>query len=138
MLREMAPGSMAFATFKDALTAANLPTEDLHSEPFRYFGWNEAAWGGIGAGDDALLRSIVVPAEVRGRGVGIALTQALAVRAAEQGTARLWLLTTSAAPFFEKLGWRVASRDEAPTVISRSRQFSGLCPASATLMVRTL
>ena len=138
MLREMAPGSMAFAAFKEALTAANLPTQDLHSEPFRYFAWNDAAWGGVGVGDDALLRSIIVPPEARGRGLGVALTQALAAHAAEQGTGRLWLLTTSAAPFFEKLGWRVAAREKAPEAISRSQQFSALCPASATLMVRAL
>ncbi|WP_395646002.1 GNAT family N-acetyltransferase [Terricaulis sp.] len=138
MLLELKRETPEFETFVAALRAAGLPTEDLHSEPFRYFSWNGVGFGGVGSGADALLRSIVVPAPARGRGAGVALTEALARCAAEQGTQRLWLLTTGAAPFFEKLGWRPAARPEAPASIAGSQQFSGLCPASAALMVRPL
>lgn len=138
MLLELKRDTPGFEAFVDALRAADLPTEDLHAEPFRYFSWNGSAWGGIGSGPEALLRSIVVPRQVRGKGAGVAITEALAARAAENGVERLWLLTTSAAPFFEKLGWREAARGDAPAAIAGSRQFSGLCPASATLMMRAL
>lgn len=138
MLLELAPDTLEFEAFVASLRAADLPTEDLHAEPFRYFSWNGAAWGGIGSGPDALLRSIVVPPPARGKGAGAAITEALAARAVDDGVERLWLLTTSAASFFEKLGWREAARSDAPVAIAGSRQFSGLCPASATLMVRAL
>jgi N-acetylglutamate synthase-like GNAT family acetyltransferase len=138
MLRDVAPGSPAFDRFAAALAAANLPTEDLLSEPFRYFSLGDIAWGGIGAERDALIRSIVVSGEARGRGHGAAIVAALAERARDDGVQRLWLLTTESAPFFERLGWSKAERSAAPPAISASRQFSDLCPASATLMVRAL
>lgn len=138
MLREIEPGSAAFEYFTAALEGAGLPTDDLTSEPFRYFTVDELAWGGIGAGSDALIRSIVVLPQARGRGLGAILADGLAQQARSAGVQRLWLLTTSAAPFFEKLGWRAADRTLAPQVIAKSQQFSSLCPASATLMARTL
>lgn len=138
MLREIRAGSPDFERFKDALTQAGLPTDDLTSEPFRYFTADDIAWGGFGGGADALLRSIVVRPEARARGFGALVTEGLVEHARDAGVERLWLLTTSASLFFEKTGWRQADRALAPQAIARSRQFSDLCPASATLMARTL
>jgi N-acetylglutamate synthase-like GNAT family acetyltransferase len=138
MLREITPGGPGFDQFMAALTAAELPTDDLTSEPFRYFTANEMAWGGIGQGRDALIRSVVVAGGARQRGLGATITDQLASQARAAGIERLWLLTTSAAPFFERLGWRIAQRADAPAGIAQSRQFSSLCPASAALMVRAL
>lgn len=137
-LEEIRPGQVSFEKFLGALRAENLPTVDLFTEPFSYFSWNDAAWGGIGAGRDALLRSLVVTAEARGKGVGALVVTALADAAHRRGVDRLWLLTTNASAFFTRLGWRDAERGGAPPAIAGSAQFSGLCPASATLMVRTL
>ena len=138
MLREIKPGGAEFQRFVTALTQVDLPTDDLNSEPFRYFSADDMAWGGVGLGADALIRSIVVAAQARGRGYGVAIVEGLVHHARDAGVERLWLLTTSAAPFFERLGWRVADRAQAPASIAGSRQFSDLCPASATLMVRAL
>ena len=138
MLREIAPASDAFATFVRALSEADLPTDDLMSEPFRYFSADDMAWGGIGAGVDALLRSLVVLPTARNQGYGVVVTEALARQARADGVERLWLLTTTAAPFFAKLGWRRADRALAPSAIAQSRQFADVCPASAVLMVRDL
>lgn len=138
MLREIAPGSSDFKRFTASLSEAGLPTDDLTSEPFRYFTADDMAWGGIGVGPDALIRSIVVGQAARGRGLGAALTEGLVSQAREAGVERLWLLTTSAAPFFEKLGWRHTDRALAPDAITKSKQFAGLCPASAAFMARTL
>ncbi|MEZ5959067.1 MAG: arsenic resistance N-acetyltransferase ArsN2 [Hyphomonadaceae bacterium] len=138
MLSSIVPGSAEFDAFVAALTAAKLPTEDLFSEPFRYFCLDDVAWGGFGAGRDALIRSIVVKPEARGSGVGAALVEALAEHARREGVERLWLLTNGSASFFERLGWAPAERSAAPPDIAASRQFSGLCPASSTLMVRAL
>ena len=138
MLREIEPGSSDFERFITALETADLPTGDLTSEPFRYFTLDNEAWGGIGAGPDALIRSIVVGQDARGRCLGVTITESLAQQARDAGVERLWLLTTSASPFFEKLGWRHADRALAPSAIAQSKQFAGLCPASAAFMVRAL
>ena len=138
MLLEIAHGEPAFADFVAALEQAGLPTDDLNAAPFRYFCRDGVAWGGIGRGDDALLRSVVVHPNARGGGQGAAMVEALVTQARTDGTRRLWLLTTDAAPFFARLGWRPMDRAEAPAPIASSQQFSGLCPASATLMMRAL
>jgi amino-acid N-acetyltransferase len=138
MLLEIAQGEPAFAAFVAALDEAGLPTDDLNAAPFRYFCRDGVAWGGIGRGHDALLRSVVVQPSVRGGGHGAAIVEALVTQAHTDGTRRLWLLTTEAAPFFAHLGWRPVDRGDAPTAIASSRQFSELCPASATLIMRAL
>jgi amino-acid N-acetyltransferase len=138
MLREITPGGPEFHRFTAALANAELPTDDLLSEPFRYFAADDLAWGGIGVGADALLRSVVVARSARNRGFGRLVSEGLVTQARDSGVERLWLLTTSAADFFKALGWRETDRAQAPEAIARSRQFSGLCPASATLMARAL
>ena len=138
MLREFAPETAEFALLEATLNAAGLPIEDMLSEPFRYYCFDDVAWGGIGEGADALLRSVIVKPKARNRGYGALATNALAAQARANGVARLWLLTTDASAFFARLGWRKADRAGAPPAIAASRQFSGLCPASAMLMVRAL
>lgn len=138
MLRSIEPGTGDFDAFVAALRAARLPTEDLRSEPFRYFCLDDVAWGGLGDEHDALIRSVVVKPEARGRGLGALLVGALVERARQDGVQRLWLLTTDSAPFFARLGWTAAKRSSAPPKITASRQFSDLCPASSTIMVRAL
>jgi arsenate reductase len=52
--------------------------------------------------------------------------------------ARIYLLTTTAAGFFGKRGYLPADRDQAPAGIRATREFSGVCPASAAFMVKHL
>jgi GNAT superfamily N-acetyltransferase len=75
MLREIKADDPAFTA---ALTEASLPTDDLTSEPFRYFEWEGVAFGGVGGGADALIRSVVVLPQARGRGYGVAIAESLA------------------------------------------------------------
>lgn len=138
MLLEITRGEPAFSDFVSALEAAGLPAGDLHAAPFRYFCRDGVAWGGVGLGDDALLRSVVVLPRARGGGHGAAIVEALAGHARDSGTRRLWLLTTDADAFFARLGWRRVERSAAPAPIATSRQFSELCPSSAALMMRGL
>lgn len=121
-----------------ALETEGLPTVDLEHEPFRYFSMGSDAFGGIGAGRNALLRSIVVAYDKRRCGTGRRLVEELAVIARRDGVQRLWLLTESAAPFFQRCGWRAVRREEAPSEIAQSVQCKSLCPDTATLMVRQL
>jgi arsenate reductase len=127
-----------------ALRSAELPTEDLAASNGRFFSFRTlsgtlAGYGGFEARDgDALLRSILVKPEFRGRGIGRNIALLLMSRAFDQGARDAWLLTASAAPFFEKLGFKAAARDIAPLAIRHSPQAMSLCPASAPLLTRRI
>src|SRR5262245_14567717 len=104
MLREIRGGDAAFDRFVAALARAELPTDDLFDQPYRYFEHDSSlAWGGFGAGEDALLRSIVVGDEARGGGLGGSIVEGLVQEARAAGIVKLWLLTTNADGFFAKL-----------------------------------
>lgn len=86
----------------------------------------------------ALLRSVVVSADRRGCGVGGLLYDELIARARARGIGKLFLLTTTAAPYFARRGFLPEARDVVPTALQASREFQGACPASATLMSLSL
>lgn len=123
---------------REALVEADLPVEDLEDDGrlfFRAVGADGKTVGytGIEHFDGAaLLRSVVVLPEARGQGTGKAMTDAT-LRMLEPGVSA-YLATTCAAPFFESLGFAVIGRDEVPPSILSTRQLSGICPASATIM----
>ncbi|MBP1807758.1 arsenic resistance N-acetyltransferase ArsN2 [Rubellimicrobium aerolatum] len=125
------------------LGAERLPTDDL-TEPGRTFLrlLREGATVGFGGyerhGDAALLRSLVVLPVARGQGLGRETVRLLLHRAAEEGARHAYLLTTSAAPFFERLGFARVERASAPEAIRASRQAASLCPTSAALMARPI
>ena len=50
------------------------------------------------------------------------------------GVEELFLLTSTARPLFESLGYVAVSRDAAPPAIRATTEFSSICPSSATLM----
>lgn len=85
---------------------------------------------------DGLLRSLVVEPGDRGRGLGAALVRALERLAAERGVVRLYLLTTTAADFFKRLGYETVARDSVPPGIAATAEFRTLCPASAVCLSR--
>jgi len=81
-----------------------------------------------------LLRSVaVVPAE-RGRGTGIALVADRLAMAWTNGIERVYLLTTTAAPLFRRLGFADVERSSAPDAVTSSPEFAALCPSSATCL----
>ena len=131
------PGDPDDPSFAAALAEAGLPASGGRGQCYALSGGR--GFGVIeGEGPDRLLRSVVVPAAQRGAGAGAALVDLLAVQAAELGIERLWLLTTTAADFFLRMGWTIMPRDAAPVAIRTSDQFTSICPASATLMMREL
>jgi len=85
-------------------------------------------------GKSALLRSVAIIPEARGEGLGSRVVEALVAFARREGSESLVLLTTSAAAFFSRFGFRVISRDDVPDAVRRSREFQGACPASATAL----
>ena len=128
----------------EALRAAGLPTEDLAGSPGRFFSFRTLGGTTVGHGGfevhggDVLLRSIAVNPPARGRGIGRAVALLLMSRALDQGARRAWLLTTSAAPFFERLGFKATPRETAPPAIRQTPQAVALCPATALLLTRRI
>jgi thioredoxin type arsenate reductase len=85
-------------------------------------------------GEDGLLRSVAVTPERRGGGLGALLVRNRLEWAARSGLRGVYLLTTTAADFFEWMGFRRIDREAAPEGIKSSEQYSRACPASAVAM----
>jgi N-acetylglutamate synthase-like GNAT family acetyltransferase len=62
--------------------------------------------------DAALLRSLAVPASLRGMGHGQLLVKELVELARGLGATRIYAFSTGAMPFFTKLGWKRVQVDE--------------------------
>lgn len=126
------------------LIAADLPSADLsdaHFEHFFYCGTAADPTGLVGLelyGASALLRSLVVKRERRSVGLGATLVAHAEAHARAQDVRSIYLLTTTAEPFFKRLGYRGASRDEAPPEIRATREFAEICPASSAFLVKRL
>jgi len=86
------------------------------------------------AGRCGLLRSAVVAASQRGRGVGGDLVSSLVSRAHELGLRDLYLLTESAEDFFAKQGFVPIGRGDVPPEIRATPEFRAQCPESAVAM----
>ena len=127
----------------EAMTSAGLPTEDL-ALPGRVFfrfraGGEIVGFGGYEpCGPDALIRSIVVLPPFRGRGFARELVGLIERHAHEGGARRAFLLTNTARAVFERLGFTVVGRKDAPPAILATREASGLCRPTATLMMKKL
>ena len=123
------------------LRAAELPHEDFARHVGRFIVARSGAEivGAIGAelyGEEALLRSFVVRADLRGAGLGSRLVRELERAAAGWGVRRWWLLTTTAETFFVKRGFRRVPRGDAPAAIAATEEFRGLCPSVAVCLSR--
>ncbi|MEK8080562.1 arsenic resistance N-acetyltransferase ArsN2 [Pseudomonas sp. XK-1] len=128
------------AAAKALLAAAGLPTADLTAEHFAHFiaaGPAQAPEALIGLqpyGEVALLRSLVVSPEARGKGYGSALVTEIEAYAQQLGVRELYLLTNSAETFFSRRGYSSVERAGVPEPIRQTAEFSSLCPASAVCM----
>lgn len=126
------------------LAACDLPVADIGpSETLQFFAQeiDDQLCGVVGLElypPFALLRSLAVAPHCRGNGLGRELVAFAEQQAAALGIDTLYLLTTTAAPFFTTLGYTNAARSETPTAIQATAQFSGLCPASSSLMSKCL
>jgi len=125
----------------ELLRRAELPTEDLAAGHLVLVAEGEAGVLGVigleAFEDVGLLRSLVVSPPARSEGVGRALVDALESLARERGIAELWLLTIDADAFFATSGFSVRGRDDAPSAVRASQEFSSLCPDNAVLMSKT-
>ncbi len=134
----------------DLLEGCGLPADDLAPDSLAHFELAvdeaERIVGVAGfdrASADALLRSLAVAPDWRGRGLGeqlVARREAAAQARSEEpaGVNRLFLLTTSAADYFLRLGYHEVPRADVPAEIAAHAQFRSLCPASARCLSRRL
>lgn len=126
------------------LSACNLPTSDIGaSDSLQLFGAYAGAEliGTVGLevyAPAALLRSLAVLPAQRSSGLGRMLVEYAERQAVAQGIGELYLLTTTAAPFFVKQGYTISEREAAPAAIMATAQFSSLCPSSSAFMHKRL
>lgn len=129
----------ASEALRDALAAEGLLVEDLEGDDRSFFSavdedGRAVGYSGVELCDEknVLLRSVVILPRFRSQGHGrrlIELTLAEVCPASD-----VYLVTTDAADFFQTLGFERICRNAAPYVILSTRQLSGLCPVSATIM----
>jgi arsenate reductase len=127
------------ASIEALLRDAKLPVEGVaeHLGSFIVLDDGRGARGAAGVehyGHAALLRSVVVAPDERGHGKGVLLTRRAIEEARVRGARAVYLLTTTAEGFFERLGFRRIERAAIPAPLHASRELRGACPVSATAM----
>jgi amino-acid N-acetyltransferase len=128
---------------EDLLKRTNLPVEGV-TESIDSFvvAESDGQLVGVGGvercGDYGLLRSVAVDPSAQGRGVGAAVTDKLIADSDASGLRALYLLTTTAESYFPNFGFTTTTRDSVPPEVQKTAEFREICPASATVMHRSL
>ena len=89
-------------------------------------------------GESCLLRSVAVDKRFRGHGHGRILVETVLRNAKAKGVRAAYLLTDDASHYFKQLGFDVVDRHTVDESVKASREFTELCPESATAMLRVL
>jgi len=122
------------------LTEAKLPTEGV-TDHFRSFFVSEregrivASAGLEFRQSTTLLRSLAVASDSRGVGLGAAVLRR-ALREADQRSAAVYALTTTAETYLTNFGFERVARDSLPAELFESSELQGACPDSAVAMRR--
>ncbi|HSE27848.1 MAG TPA: arsenic resistance N-acetyltransferase ArsN2 [Gemmatimonadales bacterium] len=125
---------------RDLLAAAGLPPGGLEDQFPAAYVVLEGEGGPLGLagleryGAAGLLRSVAVAAGCRGTGAGAALVADRLARARADGLSAVYLLTTTAADWFPRFGFRGITRAELPAELGAAPEVAGGCPASAAVM----
>jgi amino-acid N-acetyltransferase len=123
------------------LTDADLPTDGLADQFGENFVIAELEGRVVGAGgievhgSYGLLRSVVVRKGERGHGLGELIVNDRLRWSASRGLRAVYLLTITVPEFFEHIGFAEMNRNEMPDEIQESREYSEVCPVSATAMM---
>lgn len=119
-----------------------LPVSDIDGDKILYLlRDSEGVAGTVGLEmfeDCALLRSVSVIKEKQGKGYGQFMNNAIEQYVKDAGVNCLYLLTTTAKDFFDKQGYCVIKRDDAPEGVKQSQEFTSLCPSSAVVMKKKI
>jgi amino-acid N-acetyltransferase len=123
------------------LRDAALPLEGIGEVQFTVAEHDGRVIGSAGLeihGDAGLLRSVAVEPGWRGHGVGEALVRAVLDAAAVCKLDPVVLLTTTAPEWFPRFGFERIERRAVPQPLMESVEFTRACPATATVMRRSL
>src|SRR5664279_2771756 len=125
------------------LQSQKLPSEDLPLLLNDFYIALEAdeLTGVIGMeryGHYGLLRSMAVHPDYRNKHIAETLVKRLEEKAAAAGIISMFLLTETAANYFERKGYEPITRDHVPNDLMRSAEFSHVCPESDTVMKKQL
>ncbi len=125
------------------LALAELPTDDVATGPQSYRlaleGTRLVGSAGIEVhGEDALVRSVAVAPDRRGRGIAAALVERIHADARARRVRTTWLLTETAEAYMARHGYVRVDRAHAPASIAATAQFRSLCPTTSTCMRLTL
>ncbi len=77
-------------------------------------------------GDSALLRSVVVAAELRGSGEGVRMTERALTFARDDDARRCYLFTMTAADFFSRFGFERCRLDDFEPAVRESWQWQAI------------
>lgn len=88
------------------------------------------------AGENALLRSVVVRADGRSTGVGRELVTRLLLEADRRQYEGVYLLTTTAGDWFPRFGFSRVERKSVPKGIAETWEFRTGCAGTAVAMAR--
>lgn len=125
------------------LKQADLLTDDLPADlgTFRLSVADEQLAGVAGIeilGENGLLRSVAVSPNFRRKTIGNQLIDSLVGLAHSYHVTTIYLITTTADVYFERLGFVHVDRTNVPDAIAQTQQFSELCPASAVVMKKII
>ena len=134
------PANKDTPLIRHLLSECNLPYSDIDIIK-QYFIIAENGGKMIGCcgfevyGENGLFRSLAVSPKYRNLGTGRSLTDKIINFAPEKGIRNFYLLTTTAGAFLTKQGWSETARMNVPMEISRTTEFTAICPSSATCMM---
>ncbi|WP_020601335.1 arsenic resistance N-acetyltransferase ArsN2 [Spirosoma spitsbergense] len=124
------------------LTKNQLPVEDLPVDLPNF--WlaldGEKLVGSVGFeiyNTVGLLRSLSVDETYRNQAIARQLCDRAFDEAKKQAVSTVYLITTTADRYFQRLGFSLVDRSTVPDAIMKTSQFSSLCPSSATVMKQT-
>lgn len=122
------------------LRSHQLPTQDVALNQQLMIGYRDEQNNLIGSGGlefyagGALLRSVAVREDLRGRSIGKQIVSDLISRARQQAVPQIFLLTETAHDYFKTLGFTDTPRESVPESVRVSTEFSSVCPVSAACM----
>lgn len=121
------------------LTRNELPVEDIIPGKQRFWIIKEgdrilAVAGLEQYGEFGLLRSLATDPGQRNKGMAAQLLKALFEYAKRASIKELYLITETAERYFEKKGFQKIGRDAVPEAVKESKEFSQICPSTATVM----
>jgi amino-acid N-acetyltransferase len=144
MVELLAASASHEAAIRSLLSEAALPLEGLEVAFPKGYVVARVGDGIVGCaglevyGSDGLLRSLAVAESERKNGLGSRLVADRLDAARADGLASLFAITTTAADFFQGLGFERTGRDVVPSGIRGSVEFASICPSSAAVFRKSL